>query len=81
MEFCRMCQAMFIHYMVRDAVWKKAMDLLDRSASVCFHCLQNRLSRQLTRDDFDFSLVINHNIALGFQMGAIYIKKLVEKEK
>lgn len=46
------------YYMVRDEIWKAAIKDTE-NGMLCIRCLEERIGRLLTRDDFDFSLPIN----------------------
>jgi hypothetical protein len=37
---------------------------------LCFDCLERRLGRPLTVDDFDLDLIVNEPIRLGMRLGA-----------
>jgi hypothetical protein len=69
--------------MVRDSVWLtawpdylKLKDLLkadhpgeNAHLLLCFPCLEARLRRKLTIDDFDLNIPINYGILLEFLIG------------
>ena len=40
------------YYMVRDKVWGAAAGIPPNGGMLCVACLERRLGRQLTRDDF-----------------------------
>lgn len=72
-------------YMVHTGVWLQAMpdyperkrilvqrhpgNVPERHILLCFACLEARLGRPLTVDDFKLSIPINHGILLGLRLG------------
>lgn len=61
-------------YMVEDAVWLTAMP--DRKGHLHFGCLERRIGRLLTQDDF-YDAAVNSAIYFGMRLAA----PLVEKER
>jgi hypothetical protein len=69
--------------MVRNSVWDAAWPEYHRLRAalkaqhpgvrfyllLCFPCLEARLKRKLTIDDFNLNIAINHGILLGFEIG------------
>ena len=55
------CWGSWEQYMLRDDVWAAAAgDLADtHGVMLCIGCVERRLGRELTRDDFNWSLGIN----------------------
>lgn len=50
---CGMCtNCAYEYYMVHDEVWYKAVTVMDKSRMLCIGCLEQRLGRLLTKDDF-----------------------------
>jgi hypothetical protein len=63
-------------YMVKLATWDEAKGAHGTSrvrgnneGILCLSCLEKRLGRELTQDDFDFSIPINRVIMFAFFMG------------
>lgn len=68
-------------YIVRDSIWKEAIPNYneikksnppEHPIELCFDCLEKRLGRQLTIDDFDLTKNINTSLLFGFMMGIKY---------
>lgn len=80
---CYDCRRQSPMYMVRNPVWAAAWPEYRRLRAylkvehpdenvyllLCFPCLEARLKRKLTIDDFDLNIAINHGILLGFEIG------------
>ncbi len=77
---CVDCNHLGDYYMLLDKVWKEAFPnyvevkkkrrLEDTNASVqlCLRCVEKRLDRPLTIDDFT-TAPVNDSIVFGYQMG------------
>lgn len=81
---CYDCTSTQDWYMLRDEVWNQAwpedysklrtrLTLENQGKRVficlCYDCLEKRLGRSLTIDDFDLGLPINSGIRMGFKLG------------
>lgn len=91
---CYDCKGANDDYMVKPETWHEAwpsyselkMKLLRENPSnryraflgLCFSCIEKRLDRPLTPEDFDLDLPINRNIALGLRMGLRTSRQLLE---
>lgn len=85
---CYFCSDISCLYMVKDDVWFKAWPSYskDKAANrgkvmeMCFNCLENKLGRPLTIDDFT-NAPVNEGIRLGFEMGLDYTLQRVKVTK
>lgn len=55
------------YYMVRNELWKeitskKFKGHLHEKGMLCLNCVEKRLGRKLTLDDFDLNIPVNYNI-------------------
>lgn len=78
---CHDCESDADNYMVKDLVWRRAfpdykkvrfqlkVEGKDPRILLCFDCLEKRLGRLLTAEDFDLSVPVNAGIALGIRIG------------
>ena len=78
---CSQCQGFHDIYMVKNDVWKSVVTPEETSIFLCFFCLQARLGRQLTPDDFDFTIVCNIPILFGLQMGKASMRAKQEADR
>ena len=83
---CYDCRHQSPMYMVRNPVWTAAWPEYRKLRSglkaehpdkevhllLCFPCLEYRLKRKLTIDDFDLNIAINHGILKGFEIGLLH---------
>jgi len=68
--FCEDCHVLHPpSYMLHNALWKQVTTKLQ--CFLCFKCVQVRLQRNLTIDDFTNALV-NDEIRFGFRLGRAY---------
>ena len=63
---CCDCKGINDDYMLRHEVWEKVAGL---KILLCLTCVQARLQRPLTRDDFDFSIPVNRTVLMGIRIG------------
>ena len=50
---CGVCtNCLYEYYMVTDRVWYSAVTAMDASGMLCIGCLEARLGKLLTKDDF-----------------------------
>ena len=62
---CDECRRIADFYMVKDEVWLSVAPT--RESILCFACLESRLGRPLTLDDFP-RLPINRGIRKGYEI-------------
>lgn len=79
---CHDCCSVYATYMAREKVWHAAIEHSPDKRAIrylCLHCLERRLGRPLTIDDFT-SAPINDGIRLGHALGVLaYERKRREK--
>jgi hypothetical protein len=71
MTNCHDCRGLHHDYMVKRPIWALAVPPKLTHIKICLHCLQQRLGRQLTPNDFDFTIVINKDLLFGCTMGQL----------
>jgi hypothetical protein len=77
------------YYQLKDPIWLEAFpeykEVKNKSVNIpielCFNCLQSRLERDLTINDFDLTLPINFGIGLGYGIGVVDINIFNELQK
>lgn len=71
-SFCKDCLKLNPEpYMLTTSVWQQAVPVPGAQCFLCLNCVQERLQRSLTLDDFT-SAMVNDEIRFGFRMGRRY---------
>lgn len=67
---CEDCKGLNDEYMVRNEVWKKIIKNASEANRLllCLDCLQARLGRRLTPEDFNFAIPVNRPILFGIRL-------------
>lgn len=66
---CFHCRRDYGGFWVHNHVWNAALPPKERGLLLCTYCLEARLGRQLTPEDFDFTVRGNDLVLLGIRMG------------
>jgi hypothetical protein len=82
---CRDCGRMDDDYMVEQETWCEAFDVETTKSMrrapkgrLCLDCLENRLGRPLTIEDFRCELPINRKVVLGYSLARDKIDAALE---